>query len=106
MIYELLSKQPVCVAEKPKNLESKITENEYKEAGIAERLEGKGSKKENGDSQADKSCASLCKERVDNADQLVAPPWNNSDSVGSEVLKDVFQRFGSVKVSCKLCPTP
>lgn len=87
MYHEVLSEQHVSVA------------------GIAERLEAKDSNKEIGDLQADKSCASLCKERVDNADQLVVPPSNYCDSVGSEVLKDVFQRFGSVKVSCKLCPT-
>lgn len=103
--YELLSKQLLCVAEKPRTLENKFREKEDKEAVIAERLEGNDSKKESGDSLADQSYASLCKERIHNADQLVVPPWNNSDSVGPEVLKDVFQRFGSVKVSCKLCPT-
>lgn len=76
--------------------------------GTTEKLEGKDKKKETEDWLADQSCASLCKvsgEKVDNADQLVLPPWYNSDSGGSEVLRDVFQRFGSVKVTCKLCPT-
>ncbi|KAL1199379.1 La protein 2 [Cardamine amara subsp. amara] len=93
-LKRIASVEKVTNKEKPKNLENKIKENEDKKAGIAGRLEGKDSNKKNGDSQADKSSASLCKERVDHADQLV---WNNNDSVGSEVLKDFFQRFGSVK---------
>lgn len=41
---------------------------------------------------ADKSCAT----ESDCTDQLVVvPPWENIDT---EVLKDVFRRFGSVKV--------
>lgn len=101
--YELLSKKLLWVADKTRALKKKI---EDKEAGIAERLEGNDRVKESGDSQADNSCASLCKEKIDYADQLVVPPWNNSDSVGSEVLKDLFQRFGSVKVSCNtFCQT-
>lgn len=90
----LFSKQLVWVAENPKN---------RGKDDIAEKLGAKDRSKETGDSRADNSCASLrlgSGEKVDNnADQ---PPWNNSDS---EVFKDVFHRFGSVKVTCKLCPT-
>ncbi|CAL9241417.1 unnamed protein product [Arabidopsis halleri] len=90
----IASGEKVTNKEKIRALKKKIKDKEDKEAGIAERLEGNDRDKESGDSQADNSCASLCKEKIDNADQLVVPPWNNSDS---EVLKDLFQRFGSVK---------
>ncbi|XP_024006234.1 la protein 2 isoform X2 [Eutrema salsugineum] len=85
--------------EKPKSLENEIRGKEDM-AGNAEKLQGKDKKKESRDLVADNSCASLCTEsgeKVDKADQLVVPPSVNSDSVGPEVLKDVFQRFGSVK---------
>lgn len=80
----IASEEKVTNKEKPSALKNKIKEKEDKETGIADR------EKENGDN----SCASLCK---DNTDQLVVPPWNNSNSVSSEVLKDLFQRFGSVE---------
>jgi len=89
----IASEEKVTNKEKPSALKNKIKEKEDKETGIADR------EKENGDN----SCASLCK---DNTDQLVVPPWNNSNSVSSEVLKDLFQRFGSVEVSCNtFCQT-
>lgn len=66
-------------AENPKNLENEISG----QAGSAEKVE-------RGDLVADKES--------DSTDQLVAvpPPWENSDT--EVVLKDVFRRFGSVKV--------
>lgn len=56
---------------------------EEDKADITEKLEGKDESREK-------------------ADQLVVPPWDN---IGSEALKDAFQRFGSIKVTSKLCAT-
>lgn len=75
--YVLLSQQLVWLAENPKNLENEISGKE----DSAEKVE-------RGDLVADKES--------DSTDQLVVPPpWENIDN---EVLKDVFRRFGSVKV--------
>ncbi|XP_010473016.1 PREDICTED: la protein 2-like isoform X2 [Camelina sativa] len=81
----IASGENITNKEKPRTLNINIREKEDKETCIAERLEETDRKKEGG------------KERVNTADQLAVPPWNTSDSLGSEVLKDVFQRFGSVK---------
>uniref|UniRef100_A0A1J3EWW1 La protein 2 n=2 Tax=Noccaea caerulescens TaxID=107243 RepID=A0A1J3EWW1_NOCCA len=78
------------------NVIKKENPNNRGKDDIAEKLGAKDRNKETRDSLADNSCASLrlgSGEKVDNnADQ---PPWNNSDS---EVFKDVFHRFGSVKI--------
>ncbi|KFK42392.1 hypothetical protein AALP_AA2G250100 [Arabis alpina] len=80
-LKRLASGGKVAEKENPKTLENKIVREEDKADTTDEKLEGNDKKKES-------------QEKVDKADQLVVPPWDN---IGSEALKDAFQRFGSVK---------